>query len=39
MERKETIDWKWEISGLKDSLDFLRKEIHDLKEAIKDANK
>ena len=45
-EPKETIDWKWEISGLKDSLDFLRAEMHSLvetmeglKEVIKDANK
>ena len=46
MELKETIDWKWEIGILKDSIDFLRAEIHSLvetmeglKETIKDAGK
>jgi len=33
MER-ETIDWKWEMGLLKDSIDFLRSDIHKLIETI-----
>jgi len=34
--QKETIDWKWEISCLKDSLDFLKTEIHNLSKTNED---